>query len=272
MKSKPTWWKTSGCSATSAFLFTGFETVITGGDQWIQFDPFLYRPIRRKPADWQPSPGTRPTPWTWRRSEPVSSIAAIQKTAVAPLRGSPRRPRHRQRPPGRLPPGRGGGQRRPLRRGQLAARVRPLPGRLGQSRVGLRAPLPQAHRHHVPHASDRTHRMPRRIIQNLAAHSQGIVVMTKVAARLLERVYHVSGAKVQVIPHGVPEVPYQRDGSHKTRLGLCRPAGDLHLRTDQSRQGTGIHDSGHAPDRRRLPGGLVPDRGRHPPAGQAAGG
>jgi len=63
--------------------------------------------------------------------------------------------------------------------------------------------------------------LPRRIIQNLAAHSRGIIVMTRVAARLLERVYGVSGAKVQVIPHGVPEVPYQRDGSHKTRLGLA---------------------------------------------------
>ena len=48
--------------------------------------------------------------------------------------------------------------------------------------------------------------LPRRIIQNLAAHSQGIVVMTKVAARLLRSVYGVSGPKVQVIPHGVPEV------------------------------------------------------------------
>jgi glycosyltransferase involved in cell wall biosynthesis len=63
--------------------------------------------------------------------------------------------------------------------------------------------------------------LPRRIIQNLAAHSRGIVVMTKVAARLLAAVYGVSGAKVQVIPHGVPEVPYQRDGAHKTRLGLA---------------------------------------------------
>ena len=63
--------------------------------------------------------------------------------------------------------------------------------------------------------------LPRRIIQTLAAHSQGIIVMTRVAARLLERVYHVSGAKVEVIPHGVPQVPYQRDGSHKTRLGFA---------------------------------------------------
>ena len=63
--------------------------------------------------------------------------------------------------------------------------------------------------------------LPRRIIQSLAARSQGIVVMTQVAARLLDRVYHVSGAKVRVIPHGVPEVSYQRDGSHKVRLGLA---------------------------------------------------
>ena len=62
--------------------------------------------------------------------------------------------------------------------------------------------------------------LPRRIIQDLAAHSQGIVVMTRVAARLLEKVYHVSGPEVRVIPHGVPEVPYRRDGTHKARLGL----------------------------------------------------
>lgn len=62
--------------------------------------------------------------------------------------------------------------------------------------------------------------LPRRLIQNLAARSQGIVVMTQVAARLLARIYGVSGSKVQVIPHGVPEVPCERNGAHKARLGL----------------------------------------------------
>lgn len=63
--------------------------------------------------------------------------------------------------------------------------------------------------------------LPRRIIKNLAARSRVVVVMTKVAARLLEEVYHVSGPKVRVIPHGVPEVPYRRDGSYKSQLGLA---------------------------------------------------
>ncbi|MCE5301546.1 MAG: glycosyltransferase [Planctomycetaceae bacterium] len=62
--------------------------------------------------------------------------------------------------------------------------------------------------------------LPRRIIKNLAARSQSVIVMTKVAARLLEEVYHVSGPHVRVIPHGVPEVPYRRDGTHKSQLGL----------------------------------------------------
>ena len=64
--------------------------------------------------------------------------------------------------------------------------------------------------------------LPRRLIQRLAPHSQGIVVMTKVAARLLARVYGVSGPHVQVIPHGVPVVPFERDvEAHKARLGLA---------------------------------------------------
>ena len=62
--------------------------------------------------------------------------------------------------------------------------------------------------------------LPRRLIQNLAARSQSIVVMTKIAAKLLSSVYGVSGSYVQVIPHGVPDVPFPRDGTHKARLGL----------------------------------------------------
>jgi glycosyltransferase involved in cell wall biosynthesis len=63
--------------------------------------------------------------------------------------------------------------------------------------------------------------LPRRVIQNLAARSQGIVVMTKIAARLLARVYGVSGSHVQVIPHGVPVVSFHRDEAHKSRLGVA---------------------------------------------------
>jgi len=62
--------------------------------------------------------------------------------------------------------------------------------------------------------------LPRHLIQALAANSQSMVVMTKIAARLLASVYGVSGGHVRVIPHGVPVVPRERDDAPKTRLGL----------------------------------------------------
>ena len=63
--------------------------------------------------------------------------------------------------------------------------------------------------------------LPRRLIQTLGASSQSIVVMTKIAAGLLDRVYGVSGPHVHVIPHGVPVVPRERENSQKDQLGLA---------------------------------------------------
>jgi glycosyltransferase involved in cell wall biosynthesis len=69
--------------------------------------------------------------------------------------------------------------------------------------------------------STRPDPLPRRLIRHLAAHSQGVVVMTNTAARLLTDVYRVSGPRARVIPHGVPEVLLERDGAVKERLGLA---------------------------------------------------
>ncbi len=63
--------------------------------------------------------------------------------------------------------------------------------------------------------------LPRRLIRELAERSQAVIVMTKVAAGLLASVYGVSGPGVKVVPHGVPEVPFRRDDTHKARLGLA---------------------------------------------------
>jgi glycosyltransferase involved in cell wall biosynthesis len=63
-------------------------------------------------------------------------------------------------------------------------------------------------------------RIPRRIVQHLAALSRGVVVMTETATRLLREVYEVPDAKVWVIPHGVPAVSCNGDALYKSRLGL----------------------------------------------------
>jgi polysaccharide biosynthesis protein PslF len=61
---------------------------------------------------------------------------------------------------------------------------------------------------------------PRHLIRSLAAYSQGIVVMTKSAARLLAGVYQVPTELVRVIPHGVPEVTLDSGAAYKARLEL----------------------------------------------------
>jgi polysaccharide biosynthesis protein PslF len=63
--------------------------------------------------------------------------------------------------------------------------------------------------------------VPRRLVQDLAARSQGVIVMTRIAAQLLTSAYGVSSSVVQVIPHGVPEVSFDRDDGHKAGLGLA---------------------------------------------------
>ena len=63
--------------------------------------------------------------------------------------------------------------------------------------------------------------VPRRLIREIAARSKGVVVMTKMAARMLTEVFGVSGSNVQVIPHGVPFVPFERDLGHRQKLGLA---------------------------------------------------
>jgi glycosyltransferase involved in cell wall biosynthesis len=63
--------------------------------------------------------------------------------------------------------------------------------------------------------------LPRRLIQNLASQSAGVIVMTHIAARLLADVYGFSDSFVRVIPHGVPPVSFEREERHKKTVGLA---------------------------------------------------
>jgi glycosyltransferase involved in cell wall biosynthesis len=63
--------------------------------------------------------------------------------------------------------------------------------------------------------------LPRMIVRQLAAQSRRVVVMTRIAARLLRDEYGVPPSRVRIIPHGVPPVPFGRDESRKAALGLA---------------------------------------------------
>ncbi|NQV28203.1 MAG: glycosyltransferase [Rhodopirellula sp.] len=63
--------------------------------------------------------------------------------------------------------------------------------------------------------------LPRHLVKTLAANSQSVVVMTRIAAQLLTEVYGVSETPIHVIPHGVPEVSFDRDPACRLKLGLA---------------------------------------------------
>ena len=62
---------------------------------------------------------------------------------------------------------------------------------------------------------------PRTLVRQLAARSRRVVVMTRIAARLLVDDYGVEPDRVRIIPHGVPPVPFGRDESPKAALGVA---------------------------------------------------
>ena len=113
--------------------------------------------------------------------------------------------------------------------------------------------------------------LPRHLIRSLAAYSQGIIVMTKQAARLLADVYQIPTQNVRVIPHGVPEVDLESGETQKARLGFL---GHRVICTfGLISRGKGLEYMIQAMPRIvcLVSGGPVRDRWRDPPRGQASG-
>jgi len=67
-----------------------------------------------------------------------------------------------------------------------------------------------------PHPRD----LMKRILRELVAHAQGVMVMSHTAIRLLKQVYHVPTHHVRMIPHGAPDVPFTSTSAAKSKLGL----------------------------------------------------
>ena len=59
-----------------------------------------------------------------------------------------------------------------------------------------------------------------RVMQELIARSTRLVVMTERGQRILQEAYQVPPAKIDLIPHGIPDVPFVAPDDHKDQFGV----------------------------------------------------
>ncbi len=60
----------------------------------------------------------------------------------------------------------------------------------------------------------------RRVLIEVAGLSDRLVVMSKRGAEFLEEIYHVSPDKIDLIPHGIPDLPFVDPSFHKDLFGV----------------------------------------------------
>jgi glycosyltransferase involved in cell wall biosynthesis len=60
-----------------------------------------------------------------------------------------------------------------------------------------------------------------RVMQNLIAHSTRLVVMTERGRTILKEVYQAPPAKIDLIPHGIPDVTFVAPDSYKDQFGVA---------------------------------------------------
>jgi glycosyltransferase involved in cell wall biosynthesis len=60
----------------------------------------------------------------------------------------------------------------------------------------------------------------RRVMQELVARSTRLVVMTERGQRMLQDIYKVPPAKIDLIPHGIPDIPFVDPNYYKDQFGV----------------------------------------------------
>ncbi len=58
------------------------------------------------------------------------------------------------------------------------------------------------------------------VMEELALRSDRLVVMTQMGAEILREIYRVPGTKIDIIPHGIPDMPFVDSAFYKSQFGV----------------------------------------------------
>ena len=56
------------------------------------------------------------------------------------------------------------------------------------------------------------------VMHKIAAHSERLIVMSEHSSRILQEVFKVPVKKIDLIPHGIPDLPFEQPGIYKRRF------------------------------------------------------
>src|SRR5207244_13158105 len=60
----------------------------------------------------------------------------------------------------------------------------------------------------------------RRVTQELIARSTRLVAMTQRGQRMLQEIYQAPPAKIDLVPHGIPDIPFVDPNFYKDQFGV----------------------------------------------------
>lgn len=60
----------------------------------------------------------------------------------------------------------------------------------------------------------------RKVMQELIRLSDRLVVMSKIAAKFMTEIYHAPKEKIEIIPHGIPDIPFVDSSFYKDQFGV----------------------------------------------------
>ena len=60
----------------------------------------------------------------------------------------------------------------------------------------------------------------RRVMEEIATLSDRLIVMSELSSQFLQEIFKVPGGKIDMVPHGVPDLPYLDPNFHKDRFGV----------------------------------------------------
>jgi len=81
----------------------------------------------------------------------------------------------------------------------------------------LKAPQ-NACNHNSTYGASRANLDQRVVMHKIAARSERLIVMSQYSSRILQEVFKVLAEKIELIPHGIPDLPFEQPDLYKKRF------------------------------------------------------